>query len=727
MRSDPFRMAWLFREAGMIDSDTYASFVERQQEQSKSLMDVLKQDVSLRSSRDLLGFSVRGLRDLMTMEIDLTFSPKESKESKRPQVGMIHDALSQPVYLTDDDIKTMVSASKPSAEELTAILGQAGVSAPQSKKAAEGSGRGNPIDRLIRSGLLTPRAVNRAVAGVTWPVKKMNRLQLALNLLRFNDVLSQSDCDEILKACEDKGEDRIPVLNDEIMAFIDSEPQIPEIDVAEIQPADTLRRAMPESFIRQNLVLPHRRNRGVLEIAVSDPFFLPLSDTLSLLMGTPVLAFAASAQRLISRINQLYGASPVAPAQPAMTRAGDTPAASADVSVDFPDQLIDSRSAVELVSTVVEGAIRHRATDIHLEPSAAGLRVRYRIDGRLRQIVEIPRALVLSIVSRIKVLANLDVTERRHPQDGHFSLAIANGAFDFRVSTLPTHQGEKTVIRVLDKSQVMHSLEDLGMLPVQCEEVRRWISRPHGLVLVTGPTGSGKTSTLYAALNTINAETKNIVTIEDPVEYRIEGINQVQVDANIELGFADGLRAILRQDPDVIMVGEVRDPETARIAMRAALTGHQVLSTLHTNTAVGAFATLGHMGIDSYTLVSAVSGVISQRLLRKLCPECRKAFTPGPEVLKSLRIEKAARKRMYRAKGCDECLNTGYRGRSGVFELLPMNDALAEGILSGKNEGDLVAVNRAKGFASMLSNVAARLQSGDTSPEEVLEVLLDEE
>jgi type II secretory ATPase GspE/PulE/Tfp pilus assembly ATPase PilB-like protein len=726
MKSNPFRLAWLFREAGMIDSNTYADFVERRQSQSKSLMTVLKQDVSLKSSRDLVGASVKGLRDLMSMEIDLSFSGKETKEpkeTKKSQPATIHDALSQPIYLTDNDIKTIVSVCKPSVEDLTAILNQAGVSAPKDRKAPEESGRGNPIDRLMRSGMLTARTVSRVVAGVAWPMKRMNRLQLALNLLRFNDVLSQADCDEILKAYEEKGEASVPVLNDEIVAFIDSEPEIPEIDVAEIQPADTLRRALPQSFIRQNLFLPHRRNRGVLEIAVSDPFFVALSDTLSLLMGTPVLPFAANAQRLISRINQLYGETPHDGGQAPQTRV-EVASAPTDAATDLSDQLIDSRSAVELVTSVVEGAIRHRATDIHLEPNDNGLKVRYRIDGRLRQIVDIPRPLVLSIISRIKVLSTLDVTERRHHQDGHFSLSIGDGAFDFRVSTLPTHRGEKTVIRVLDKSQVMHSLEELGMLPVQCDEVRKWISRPHGLVLVTGPTGSGKTSTLYAALNSINSESKNIVTIEDPVEYRIEGINQVQVDTNIELGFAEGLRAILRQDPDVIMVGEVRDPETARIAMRAALTGHQVLSTLHTNTAVGAFATLGHMGIDLYTLVSSISGVISQRLLRKLCRDCRKQFTPGPEVLKSLRIEKSARKRMFRANGCDECLSTGYRGRSGVFELLPMSDALGEGVLAGKNEAELVAINRAKGFGSMLSNAASRLFEGDTSPEEVLEVLL---
>jgi type II secretory ATPase GspE/PulE/Tfp pilus assembly ATPase PilB-like protein len=478
--------------------------------------------------------------------------------------------------------------------------------------------------------------------------------------------------------------------------------------------------------MRQNQFLPCRRAKGMLEIAAADPFHFVLADTLSLLTGLPVVLTYAPSARLTTRFQDLFPDNVTTDSPEKTTRAAG-PASPLPEPAAGAEEIVDSSSAVELVSSIIDGGVRHGATDVHLEPYNEALRVRYRIDGRLRRVMDVPSQMIPSVISRMKVLSNLNVTERRRPQDGHFSLNINQGAFDFRVSTLPTHIGEKIVIRILDESRVMHDLEGLGMEPFQSTMVKKWIARPHGLLLVTGPTGSGKSSTLYAALNTINDESKNIVTIEDPVEYRLDGINQVQVDSGSDLTFAGGLRSILRQDPDVIMVGEVRDRETARIAMRASLTGHLVFSTLHTNTAAGVIATLGQMGIEDYMVVSAVSGIISQRLVRQLCTECRARFKPTAEMLRNLGMEPGSNKRLYKPAGCGACLKSGYHGRTGVYELMPMLPEIGEAILAGRSEAELTAIAREQGLGSMMQNASLKLSKGITSPQELLEVLTTDE
>jgi type II secretory ATPase GspE/PulE/Tfp pilus assembly ATPase PilB-like protein len=539
------------------------------------------------------------------------------------------------------------------------------------------------------------------------------------------------------------------------------EPDMPEAHVHQNPVASDLLSRFPETFIRQNVILPLRMVQQPiphLEVAISDPFYVELTDTLALLIGMPVVGYFAPGSDIIGRINDAYeGDGKTAAAQIREETAQSTepvPEPKVEVQIQpapvaakpkreiappasgaakqaaprvVPERMADSYSAVEMVSSIIENGIEHGATDIHLEPQNKELRVRYRVDGRLRTITRVPAAQVLPVTSRIKVLAALDVTERRRPQDGHFSLRIGDGAFDFRISTLPTRDGEKTVIRVLDERRVLHSLESLGVPPKQGDIIRKWISRPHGLVLVTGPTGSGKTSTLYAALNTVNDEESNIVTIEDPVEYHLAGINQVQVDASFNLGFAEGLRSILRQDPDIIMVGEIRDPETARIAMRAALTGHLVFSTLHTNTAAGAIATLMNMGIEPYMLTSAISGIISQRLIRCLCPECKKSGQIKHEQLEQLRIETMKRKKVSHAVGCPACLGSGYKGRTGIYEIMPMTPELTAAILANKSESELVEIMRSSGFGSLLDAAVEKMVQGITSPEEILDSLaLDE-
>lgn len=720
MKSDALHLAGLFYETGMINHDTFREVAQSApQSDSKSLVDVLKQDVSLKTMRDL--FSWTG--DALTTEIPI---PRLTAKGERKD-GSLQEVLSQPFYLTKDDMKTILKHWEPHLDTMLQALEKVGALPGGAEQTREHLGEGeHTYDRLVENNILETRMVNRASGAMGVSYKKANRLILALNVLKFNDIINEEDAAAILEQFQEKGQDAIPQLNREILPFIQSEPQMPEIDMIRADWSEDLVKRFPEQFIRQNLFVAYRqvdRPSPRLEVVMPDPFYVELTDTLSFLVGMPVVGYFAPESAIIARINQ-YFPPPVPEVKPAGVSAN--PGRVQPVE-NQPEQIADSHSAVELVSRIIDQGVASRATDIHLEPSEKGLRVRYRIDGRLRTVLQIPPAQVLSVNSRIKVLSKLDVTERRRPQDGHFALRIGNGAYDFRVSTLPTNHGEKTVVRVLDESRVMLSVEELGVPSAQAQQINKWIYRPHGLVLVTGPTGSGKTSTLYACLNTVNDEAKNIVTIEDPVEYSLEGVNQVQVESHYDLGFADGLRSILRQDPDIIMVGEIRDPETARIAMRAALTGHLVFSTLHTNTAAGAIATLQNMGIEPYMLSSAITGVINQRLVRKLCTECKKQVTPKKSYLKQLGLSPNSRKKMWEAVGCESCLQTGYLGRIGVFELMPMNNALAKAILEGQNETELVTIIQETGEDNLLQNAVKAIYEGNTSAEEILETLAVEE
>lgn len=724
MKPDVLRLAWLFHDAGLIDAATFEKVAGRQEKTAKSslvnLFSQLNRDVSVDTVRD----SLKGVRDLMLMEVRLP-----SSASDVPDPSELHDALSQPIYMTNREIEPILERWKPPVETLVHIVGEVGDAGARER--IEKIGAQVSYKDMVEKDLLTVRTLNRAAATLVLRIKRLNRLLLALEILRTNDAMSDEDYRKTWDALRQQEKPQPPQISDLFADFADRDPEAPGVEPLRIDPDDSLREAFPVDFMRRNLFVPIRQSEDRLEIATPDPFYVALTDTLSLLTDKPVLAWHTPASLLIGRINELFPGEKTArvqrPAdeeQPATQR---PPQAAVAEKAPEMDSVVDRRSAVEIVSSIIENGIASRATDVHLEPREdKKLRVRYRIDGRLRPVLDVPADLGVSVVSRIKVLGSLDVTERRRPQDGHFSLRFGQGAFDFRISTLPTHLGEKIVIRILDESQVMLELSAMGMLPRQVTQFKKWISRPHGLVLVTGPTGSGKTSTLYAGLNALNSEDKNLVTIEDPVEYRLDGINQVQVDPNIDLTFAQGLRSTLRQDPDVIMVGEVRDPETAWIALRAALTGHLVLSTLHTNTAAGAIATLLQMEAEPFMLVSAISGVVSQRLLRRLCEVCKKSFVPKKELRESLGLDPKSRKRMFRAIGCAECFNSGYRGRTGVFELLEMSDDLGQGILERRSESELVKIGREAGVASLYDNAMVLAREGVTSPEEVLERIMVE-
>lgn len=398
---------------------------------------------------------------------------------------------------------------------------------------------------------------------------------------------------------------------------------------------------------------------------------------------------------------------------------------------DFVEHLKDLASeapVIRLVNAIIGRVTDIRASDIHLEPFDDGLHVRYRVDGVIATAEIVPAKHSAAVNSRVKLMAHLDIAERRLPQDGRIKTRVKGRELDLRVSTVPTVHGESVVMRVLDRSNVLFSLEDMGFSPNTLEHFNALLARPHGIVLVTGPTGSGKTTTLYAALSKIDADANKIITVEEPVEYQLEGINQIQVHSQIGLSFARSLRSILRQDPDIIMIGEMRDTETAQIAVQSALTGHLVLSTLHTNTAAGAVVRLTDMGVERYLITSSVNGVLSQRLVRRLCQHCKQPYQPEPAVLQSTGLHRflTAGNPIYKAVGCEHCRQSGYSGRTGVHELLVLDDALRRTILDGADASALHSKAVAGGMLTLYDDGLRKVAAGQTSLDEVMRVTEDQ-
>ena len=381
---------------------------------------------------------------------------------------------------------------------------------------------------------------------------------------------------------------------------------------------------------------------------------------------------------------------------------------------------------IQLVNILIVQGVKDRASDIHIEPNEKGLLIRFRVDGMLHDIRTLPNTIKSAVVSRIKILAKMDIAERRLPQDGRFQVKFGTREVDLRVSTIPTVLGEKVVLRLLDKSKGLIKLDHLGFIPEQLEEFESIISKSYGIILLTGPTGSGKTTTLYAALNEVNSKDKNIITVEDPVEYKLARINQIQIKPKINLTFANTLRSILRQDPDIIMVGEIRDTETAQIAVQAALTGHLVFSTLHTNDAVSALTRLIDMDVETFLISSSVIGVIAQRLVRVICEKCKEEYTPGKNVLSGLNIKDDSKNdgkiKLYRGTGCSFCKNTGYYGRTSIYELIVLDEEIRALIISKASSNVIKDAAIKKGMKTLKDSGLEKAMQGITTIEEVLRV-----
>ena len=484
---------------------------------------------------------------------------------------------------------------------------------------------------------------------------------------------------------------------------------------------------VPESYARQHLVIPFAEWDDAVQVAMVNPQNLAVIDNLRDRLKRRVVPFFSFKSDVLDAINRIYDVQHMGAAALAEIRAED--AADEVLSENELEMMADQAPIVRLVNGIIESAIAAKASDIHIEPQDSNVRVRFRLDGILYEQMTFARLHLPAVISRIKIMAQLNIAERRRPQDGRISIRDQRGGeFDLRVSLLPLVHGESVVIRVLDKRMTGTVLEDLGMDPNFLVEFRRMIHRPHGILLVTGPTGSGKTTTLYSSLSEISSPDKKIMTVEDPVEYQLAGVNQVQVQPSIGLNFADCLRSIVRQDPDVILVGEIRDRETAEIAIQAALTGHLVLSTLHTNDAPGAIVRLQNMGVEPFLLASSVLGVIAQRLVRTVCSQCRTKFVASQAAVAKFGLPMAAGKPpiLASASGCSRCNNKGMKGRTAVYEFMPMSEKLKELTMQSVPSSRLRAQATAEGMTSMQEAAIAKALAGITTLEEVARVLFVE-
>jgi type IV pilus assembly protein PilB len=476
--------------------------------------------------------------------------------------------------------------------------------------------------------------------------------------------------------------------------------------------------AIPVAFVDEHTVL----------VAMADPSNIVAIDDLRILTGFDIEPGLAGNEEIVEMLSKLRSASgQLAEGLDAKVQAGEDEGPIDDMR-DIREQ-VEAAPVVKLVNGVLARAADEGASDIHFEPQAKDLLIRFRHDGVLHEIMTIPKRLQAGVISRLKIMADLDIAERRVPQDGRIGLTVGGRPIDMRVASLPTVYGEKVVIRLLDRSNVMLRLEELGFSEQALTRYRRSFVKPYGAILVTGPTGSGKSTTLYATLNILNTSEKNIITVEDPVEYRLAGINQVQINPKAGLTFASGLRSILRCDPDIVMVGEVRDKDTAQIAIESALTGHLVLSTLHTNDAPGALTRLTEMGVEPFLTASAVDCVIAQRLVRKLCEYCREAYSPTPEVLRQIGFgEKAIEGRqdltLFRAVGCQRCNGTGYKGRMAIYEIMLVTEAIERLIIERKSADEIGRVARAEGMLALRQDGLERVLQGLTSIEEISRVIV---
>ena len=493
-------------------------------------------------------------------------------------------------------------------------------------------------------------------------------------------------------------------------------------------------KCIPQDLARRYKVIPVLKRNGTLTLAMKNPLDVFAIDEVRLITGAEIEPVIATEEDIVTAIAQQYTGScattevvselmdDIHTADIALT---EQDSADDDVSIEELRELSEEAPVVRLAGLIITRGIQDKCSDIHVEPGKSSLRVRYRVDGIMHDGLTIPKKVQASLVSRIKIMADMDIAEKRAPQDGRISATVDGKQYDFRISTLPNINGEKVVLRVLDKSSIHIGLNKLGFLPDTLELFQSVICRTYGIILVTGPTGSGKSTTLYSVLSQLNSGEKNILTIEDPVEYELPGVTQTQVNPRAGVTFASGLRTMMRQDPDIIMVGEIRDQETAMIAIEAALTGHLVLATLHTNDAPGSITRLLDMGIESFLIGSAVAGVLAQRLLRLICPKCKESYTPPRDAVKRLgmNIEEGTDVTFYRGRGCDNCKGTGYKGRIGIYELMPITDKIRDLVLASASSYAIKEAAVEAGMKTLRDDAMQKILLGLTSVEESLRVI----
>jgi type IV pilus assembly protein PilB len=517
------------------------------------------------------------------------------------------------------------------------------------------------------------------------------------------------------------------VSEEDIIAFYEEQLGIPFVDLSNYLIDQKTIKIIPEDLARRYKVLPLFKTGDMLTVAMEDPLNVIAVDDIRLKTGHVIEPVVASEVDIKKAVNQYYGTSG---SIEEVIRTLDTknipmPEKEEDLSLEKLHDLAEEAPIIKLVNLVIMQSLRDGASDIHVEPEADMLRIRSRIDGIMHDVNQMPKHLQAAVLSRLKIMSEMNIAVKRIPQDGRFQINLEGTQIDVRVSSFPTVHGENIVMRLLDTSSILLGLEQLGFSPENLEKFKSLILKPHGIILVTGPTGSGKTTTLYSALNTINTPDKNILTLEDPVEYQLKGIRQSQVNPKVGMTFASGLRSILRQDPDIVLVGEIRDKETAEIAVQAALTGHLVFSTLHTNDAAGSLTRLIDMGVEPFLISSSVIGVLAQRLVRSICPSCKESYKPGDKVLSQLGVEmKKSNVEFFRGKGCNSCKKTGYKGRIGIFELMLLSDKLKEMVLTRTSSVAIRKTASEEGMKTLREDGLLKVTQGVTTIDEVLRVTM---
>jgi type IV pilus assembly protein PilB len=558
-------------------------------------------------------------------------------------------------------------------------------------------------------------------------------------LLLENNLLTKEKLDEALKIQREKKENLADTLvrlgyvsRDNLLEVISVDLGIPAIHLSRYKIPPEVVSVVPKKTAQVYCLMPVSLFAKTLTVAMADPLNLMAIDDVRRMTSYEIRPVLANEKDIRDTLELYYKEKPGAPAEKqGAPKAAPGKKAAAEPVFEESLSLIENEPVVKLTNTILAESLRLHSSDVFIEPQEKDFRVRFRVDGLLQEGAGSSREMHAGVVSRIKVMSNLDIAEHRLPQDGRFKIKHQGKEVDFRVSVLPTYFGEKVVLRVLDKNQSILNLEELGFEPEPLEDLKKTALHPHGMIIVCGPTGSGKTTTLYALLKMIDSPEKNIVTVEDPVEFQMEGINQVSIRSEINLTFASSLRSILRQDPDIVMVGEMRDAETGDVAIKAALTGHLVLSTLHSTTAAGAVTRLLNMGVEPFLVTSSLLLAGSQRLVRRVCGNCKEGYEPAKELLHQLGVTdkmlKGQKAVFYRGRGCEQCLKKGYSGRAVLIEAMRLTPEVKGLILKGAQEYQLKAVARKAGMKSLREDGIAKVLKGITSPEEVMRVTVKDQ
>jgi len=563
-------------------------------------------------------------------------------------------------------------------------------------------------------------------------------------LLVSKGLLSHKELEEVLAAQREQGGRlgevllRLKILNNEdVTSALAEHLSMEYIRLDDIHKIDlNIARSLPESIAKRFCLVAVGEENSKITIVMADPLNVIAIDTITLKIKRQIKIAISSPQEIRKVIEMIYHGSDIEEQQLRhLVELEVDKEEEQELIDDLTESDISSEVAaskapvIRFVDLLLSQAVKSRASDIHIEPQEHSMSIRMRIDGALRDMVPPARGMQLAVIARIKILSKMDIAERRLPQDGRFRIKASNRDIDVRVSVIPTIYGEKVVMRILDTAALNHNLDELGFEPKLLKEFKMTLSQPHGIIIVTGPTGSGKSTTLYSSLNYIKDPRKNITTVEDPVEYRLAGINQIQVKPEINLTFANCLRSILRQDPDIILIGEIRDKETVEIAIKASLTGHLVLSTFHTNDAPSAISRLVYMGIEPYLLASTLNLIIAQRLVRRICERCKEPTTLSDQILNRLKItpEQARDTVFYHGRGCQNCGGTGYYGRLPIFEFLVIDNNMRELLVNNANESQIKAAAHQRGYGGLLESGVGKMLQGLTTAEDVLSVTFAED